>query len=141
FWTGLIAATILLFKINIGVFALIAIALVVSLHLAGWPRARFSGLLILAASAFGVMLFFSTPSYSGKYFALTYLAALGTTVGVAIELSGHRQIRTASVPWLAAGFVVCSSVGFGVALAWGTTPRALFDNLVLGSLNLARAYH
>jgi hypothetical protein len=141
FWTGLIAAIIFLFKINIGVFALIAIALLVSLHLVGWPRAVFSGLMILAASAFGMLLFFSTPSYSEKYFALTYLASLGTTVGAAINLSAHRQIRTACVPWLAAGFVVCSCIGLGVTLGLGTTPRALFDNLVLGSIRLARAYH
>jgi hypothetical protein len=69
------------------------------------------------------------------------LASLGTTVGAAINLSAHRPIRTACVPWLAAGFVVCSCIGLGVTLWLGTTPRALFDNLVLGSIRLARAYH
>ena len=141
FWTGLVAAAILLVKINIGMFSIIGIALVLSLHVAGWLRSAFSGLLILAAGALGIMLYFSTPSHSEKLFAGVYLASLGTIVVAAMSLSAARRIRPACLPWLAAGFGVCLCVGIGVTLGLGTTPLALFDKLILAPLHLAKTYH
>jgi hypothetical protein len=141
FLTGSVAAAILLFKINIGIFSLIAISLMLSLHLPGWARSVLSGLLILAASALGIMLYFSTPSMSEKYFALAYLVSLGAIVMAVINLSADREIRRACLPWLAAGFAVSACAVLGVTLGFGTTPRALFDNLVLAPLHLAKTYH
>jgi hypothetical protein len=130
-----------LFKINIGIFSLIAISLMLSLHLAGWARSVLSGLLILAASVLSIMLYFSTPSMSGKYFALAYLVSLGAIVIAVINLSADREIRRACLPWLAAGFAVSVCAVLGVTLGFGATPRALFDNLVLAALHLAKTYH
>jgi hypothetical protein len=141
FWTGLIAAAILLFKVNIGIFVFIAIALLVSLHVMGWPRIVFSTLVILAATTLGIILYASTPANSEKCFAAAYLASLATTVGAAISQSAHRQIRAACVPWLAVGFGLCLCVGLGVTLALGTTPLALFEDLIVAPSHLARSYH
>jgi hypothetical protein len=141
FWTGMIVAAILLFKLNIGIFSLVAIVLMLSMHLAGWSRVVFSGLSILGASALGIMLFFSTPSYSDKYFALAYVTSLGTTIVAVIRLSADRHIQPACIPWLAGGFGACGIVGLGVTLGSGTTLRGLFDNTIFAALKFANLFH
>ncbi|MBV8552559.1 MAG: hypothetical protein JOY54_14770 [Acidobacteriaceae bacterium] len=141
FWTGAIIGTIILFKVNIGIFVFISVALAVSLHLEGRRRTLACGLLITAAAGLGIALLLANSTRSEKYFAAVYLASLGITLGVAMKQPTKHQPSLVNLRRLAAGLGICLCFGVVLTLTYGTTPRALFRGLVTGPAMFVRSYH
>jgi hypothetical protein len=138
---GILLGAVLLFKINIGIFLCVGVALAIGLHMKGWMRIVFCGLPLLASATFGIAILYATPFRSEAYFALAYLASLAATVGLAIRQPGLPAPRPAALVWLTAG--VCGSVSLVVALtlARGTTLSSLISDLVLFPAGFATAFH
>ena len=141
FWAGVIIAAILLFKVNIGVLVFIGFALALSFRVRGFPGNLVCALLIVAAGAVGIALFFLSPTASEKYFPLVYLASLAATIVIAISRRVKGQTSLASLNWLVAGVLVCACIVLGATLAGGTTTRALYGAYVTMPALLARNYH
>jgi hypothetical protein len=66
-WAGILLGALLLFKINIGIFLCIGVALAIGLHMKGWTRIVFCGLPLLASAVFGIAVLFITPFRSEVY--------------------------------------------------------------------------
>jgi hypothetical protein len=141
FWSGVVIGSILLFKINIGGFVCIALALAVSLHWKGRLRNSVLGVLAVAAAGLGVALFSATSAVSEKYFALVYLASLAITIGVALAHPSQEHPSKTNLMRFAAGLGLCLCLGVVLTLAFGTTLRGLFGALVTGPALLVRTYH
>ena len=141
FWAGVIIAAILLFKVNIGVLVFIGFALALSFDVRGWPRSVVPTMLIVAAGAVGIALFFLSPTTAEKFFPIVYLASLATTIGIAISPRVERESSLTGLKWLIAGVVVCVCIVLGATLAGGTTTRALYNAYVTMPALLARNYH
>jgi hypothetical protein len=129
------------FKINIGIFLCVGVALAVGLHMKGWPRMVFCGVPLLASAVFGIALLFATPFRSEVYFALAYLASLAATVGIAIRQAGLPSPRPAALVWLIAGACGCVCLVVVLTLAMGATLRSLISDLVLLSAGFATFLH
>ncbi len=144
FWMGLVIGVILMCKINIGIFVSVAIALAVSLQLRGRPRTLVGGVLMTAAAGLGLLLLCTSSVGPEKCFALAYLGSLAATVGIAIGRPVEQleqQPSLTSVRWLVAGLGICLCAGVGVTLAFGTTLRALFRDLITAPALFVRSYH
>jgi hypothetical protein len=141
FWAGVVIGAVLLFKVNIGILVFIGFALALSLRLKAWPRTLFCVLLILAAGAVGIAVFFSSPTTPHKLFALVYMASLAATLGIAIGHPVQGQLSLTSLKWLGAGLAICVCIGVAGTLAVGTTPRALYSAHITMPALLARSYH
>jgi hypothetical protein len=141
FCIGLVLGVVLLCKINVGVYVIIAVALAFGLQLGGRFRGLACGVPIAAASVLGLSLFFISRVGSEKFFALAYLASLALTVGVALGRPVQHQSVLTSLIWLAGGLGVCLCMGVGVTLASGTTVRGLFKGLITTPALFAKSYH
>ena len=130
-WAGILLGAVLLFKINIGIFLCVGVALTIGLHMKGWTRIVFCGLPLLASTAFGIALLFATPFRSEAYFAVAYLASLAATVRLAIRRPGLPAPRPAALVWLIAGACGCVCLVIVLTLAMGTTLTSLVSDLVL----------
>jgi hypothetical protein len=141
FWMGFIIGIILLCKINMGIFVLIATAVAVSLQLRGRLRHLALGGLVIAAAGLGLLLFSAASTGSEKFFAVAYLGSLAATIGIASVRPVEKQPSLTGLSWLAAGLGVCACAGVGIVLVYGTTLRALFRSLVTYPALLSRSYH
>jgi hypothetical protein len=138
--TGFLLGIVLLCKINIGIYLCVAIALAVSLQLKGRVRLWASGVAMIAAASFALLLLFKRLSGSEICFALAYLCSLFMIVGVAFfRPVAHRPIK--NLMWLVAGLGLCVCGGLCVTLASGTTLRGLFNGLFAGPAALLNSYH
>src|SRR5215472_15434826 len=131
FWTGFVIGVIFLCKINIGILVSIAILLATSLQFRGRLRILASGMLMIAAAGFSLLLLFTSSIASEKYFALAYLASLVSIVGIAFVRHTEQEASLESLNWLVAGLGTCLSAGIGVTLASGTTFGGVFRCLVM----------
>lgn len=141
FWTGILIGSILLFKINIGIFVLLAVALTISLQIKQWGGRVICGLLLLAGGCLGVMMFLQSSTPSEKLFVFAYLTSLAATVNIAIRRAAVHEFPRKAVLCFGAGIAVCLTAGLGATLALGTTPRALFEGLIAVPMVFARKYH
>ena len=141
FCTGFLIGSVFLFKINIGIYIAVAIALAGSLLLTGRLRTLTSGVLSAAAIGLGLMLLVSTSTASERYFALVYVLSLAGTVAIAIYRAGEQRPSLRNLVWVMAGFAICLFVGIGVILFYGTTTTALFRSLILYPALLISSYH
>jgi hypothetical protein len=141
FWSGVVIGSVLLFKVNVGILVFIGFVLTVSLLVKGPARRVLCVLLILAAGASGIAVFFLSPTTSHKWFALVYMVALAATLRVAIARREERQLSLTSPKWLLVGLAVCLCIGVGGTLAGGTTPQALYSAYITMPALLARNYH
>ncbi|MGH9597179.1 MAG: hypothetical protein ACRD3K_10320, partial [Edaphobacter sp.] len=126
FWSGLIIGVILLCKINMGIYAFVALALAVSLQMRGRIRLFAIGIATTAAVGLGLLLLLSVSTRSEELFVFTYLGSLTATVAFAfVRPAAHRPSLT-SLKWLVAGLGICLCAGVCITLIWGTTIAALF---------------
>jgi hypothetical protein len=140
-WAGILLGAVLLFKINIGIFLCVGMALAIGLHMKGRTRIVFCGLPLLASAVFGIGVLFATPFRSEVYFALAYLASLAATVGLAIRQAALPAPRPAALVWLIAGACGCVCLVVVVTLAMGTTLSSLISDLVLFPAGFATTVH
>src|SRR5215469_12497794 len=141
FWVGVIVGIILLCKINIGIYVSIGLGLALSLQLRGRTKVLAGGVLMIAAAALGLLLFFITSIGSEKYFALAYLVSLTMIVGTAFVRPREEQPSPTTLKWLVAGLGVCLFAGVGATLGYGTTAEALFRSLITEPAMIVRSYH
>jgi hypothetical protein len=143
FWAGLIVGVILLFKVNIGLFILIAFALAVSLQLQdGWLRTLSFLISVLVASCLPAFMILNVAeAASERLFAFVYVVSLGGIIFAASRQPRPDPVRPAALLWLSAGLILAISVGIGGVLVTGTTPRGLVDGLIFAPLLLSRMYH
>src|SRR5215469_2694128 len=141
FCTGFLIGSVFLFKINIGIYIAVAIALAGSLLLTGRLRTLTSGVLSTAAIGLGLMFLIKTSTASERYFAVVYVLALAGTVAIAIYRAGEQRPSLRNLVWVMAGFAICLFVGIGVILFYGTTTTALFRSLILYPALLISSYH
>jgi hypothetical protein len=139
-WSGFITGVILLCKINIGVYVLIALGLAVSSQLRGRTRALARGMLMIAAAGVGLLLFFTSSTGADKYFALAYLVSL-MAIGAIAFVQPLEQPPPTSLKWILIGFGICLFVGIGATLGYGTTAEALFRSLITEPVRLVKSYH
>jgi hypothetical protein len=140
-WAGILLGAVLLFKINIGIFLCVGVALAIGLHMKGRMRIVFCGLPLLASAVFGIALLFATSFRSEVFFALAYLASLAATVELAIRQAGLPSPRPAALVWLIAGACGCVSLVIVLTLAMGTTLSSLILDLVLFPARFATTLH
>jgi hypothetical protein len=138
---GFIAAIILLCKINMGIYAFVAIALAVSLNLKG--RVRFFALwtAITASIGLGLLAFLLVRTETEKLFVIAYLGSLITTAAFAYVRPSLHQTSLVGIKWLLFGLGMSLCFGVGITLAWGTTLSQLFHSLVIEPGRLAKSYH
>jgi len=143
FWAGLITGVILLFKINIGLFILIAFALAVTLQLQDGRLRTLSFLIsVLVASCLPAFMILNVAeAASEKLFVLVYVVSLVAIIFMASYQPRPDLVLPAALFWLSAGLILAISVGIGGVLATGTTPHGLVDGLILGPRLLSRMYH
>jgi hypothetical protein len=140
FSAGVVLATIVLFKINIGVLVFIAFGLAVSLQSKErWARVG-SGLLVTGAAVLGLALFVATPTGSEKWFATLYLVSVAAIVAVAMRRTSDYCLP-ASVVWISAGFASFLSIAISAALTIGITFRTLVDGTIISPFNFSRSSH
>jgi hypothetical protein len=139
-WAGIFLGAILLFKINIGIFLCVGVALAIGLHVQGWTRIVF-WLPLLASAVLGIALLIATPFRSEVYFALAYLVSLAATVGIAIRQAALPSPRPNALVWLTAGAFGCVCLVVVLALAMGTTLSALISDIVLLPGRFATTLH
>ena len=144
FWAGLMSGVILLFKINIGVFVLMALGLAITLQL---PRGRIRTLAVLTSLFIAVCLIPAFMSLSvantasERLFISVYVCSL---VAIIFAASRHHRpdpIRRAALLWLMVGVILAIGIGIGGVVALGTTGRGLLDGLIFGSLRFSQAFH
>jgi hypothetical protein len=141
-WAGILLGAILLFKINIGIFLCVGVALAIGLHVKGWTRIVLCWLPLLASAVLGIALLFATPFRSEVYFALAYLASLAATVGIAVRRQGALPSpRLVTLVCLTAGACGCVCLVVVLTLATGTTLSALISDIVLLPGRFATALH
>jgi hypothetical protein len=140
FSAGVVLATIVLFKINIGLLVFIAFGLAVSLQSKErWARVG-SGLLVTGAAVCGLALFVATPTGSEKWFATLYLVSVAATVAVAMRRTSDYCLP-AGVVWISAGFASFLSIATSAALAIGIPVRTLVDGTIISPFNFSRSSH
>jgi hypothetical protein len=141
FSAGVVLASIILFKINIGVLVFIAFGLAVSLQSKErWARVG-SGILITGAAVLGLALFVATPTGSEKMFATLYLVSVAAIVIVAMRRASDYRLPFAGVLWLSAGLAAFLSIAIAAALTIGIPFRALVDGTIISPFSFARSYH
>jgi hypothetical protein len=141
FWSGLIVGVILLCKINMGIYAFVAIALAVSLQLTGRIRLFAVGIAMTAAAGLGLLLLLSVSTRSEELFVFAYLGSLMATAAFAFTRPAVHRPSLTSLKWLLVGFGMCLGAGVGITLTWGTTIGALFLSLVIEPALLVKSYH
>ena len=143
FWAGLITGVILLFKINIGLFILIAFALAVTLQLQDGRLRTLSFLIsVLVASCLPAFMILNVAeAASEKLFVFVYVVSLVAIIFTASHQPRPDPVRPAALLWLSAGLILAISVGIGGVLATGTTPHGVVDGLIISPRLLSRMYH
>jgi hypothetical protein len=131
---GAIVAALLLVKVNVGLFAAIAVAFAWA---AGLPQARrriLLPLMAVAMTAFPPILMAGllTQDWVLEFAALAALSA--AAVGVACVAAGPRIDMPPPGKWLAAGAAVTALACLGVAAAGGTRLVDLWNGLVLTAI-------
>ena len=133
---GALAAALLLTKINVGVYAIVSIAFAaVMAGPALGRRALLRALVIAALIAVGplVMLHTLSTTWTEHYAVLVALSAaalalaatpLSVSVAALAETSGWAA-------WLLRGFGICAALVLGIIFALGSTPHAVFEQIVL----------
>ncbi len=127
---GALAAALLLTKINVGAYVIVAIGF--ATVMAGTSLVRHALLRWLAVAAFVligpvVMANKLNTSWARSYALLAVLATLAL-VFVALPRDGDAAVRDESVDWLmwlVGGFIGCAVVVLVILFALGTTPSAL----------------
>jgi len=144
FWVGLIAGTILLFKINIGVYVLIACALLASLQLADvrWRNGSLGVTFLAASGLAAAMTLERVRGRDERWFVLVYICSLAAVLLTAWQRRPRPDpLRPAAVVWFSIGLATAVSFGIAAILATGTSVMGLWEGLVLGPLRLTRGYH
>jgi hypothetical protein len=132
---GALTAALLLTKINVGAYAVIAVgfAAVMAVPVLAERRA----LRALAVVAFvgvgpAVMLMTISQQWTQYFVVLTLASTIALVFVVEPNLSNDsdRQTLRSWPLWLIVGFAACFVAVLGVIFALGTTPRALWDSVV-----------
>src|SRR5262249_5786498 len=135
-WAGILLGAVLLFKINIGIFLCVGVALAIGLHMKGWIRIVFCGLPLLASAVFGIALL-ATPFQPALFSAPAALASRAATGGFAIRRAALPAPRPAALVWLIAGLCGCVCLVVVLTLGMGTTFSSLILDLVFVSTRFA----
>ena len=131
---GAIVAGLFLIKVNVGLFAAIAVAFAWTAGLPQ-PRKRFLLPLMAAAmTAFPFVLMAGLLSQDWVFEFATLAALSAAAVGVACVASGPRLDMPPPGIWLAAGGIVTTIACLSVAVAGGTRLQDLWNGLVVTAI-------
>ena len=137
---GAIVAAACLVKINVGVFAGLAVAFAFAASLTG--RWRFLLLVVaghlLVAVPFGLM-----AGMLGQEWVIEYALVVGLAAYALWIVVGYGPRLSPSPPalgWLSAGALIFAVACLGIAIVGGTHPGDLFGALVLGPARLPQVY-
>ncbi|MGN6586668.1 MAG: hypothetical protein ACTHKT_04235 [Solirubrobacterales bacterium] len=138
---GAACAALLLVKVNIGVFALTALALacVVSYPILGRRR----GVRLLVEVGFVALPFLVTMSKLGEGWARHYAVHVAiAALCVVVVLRARRPVQRSreELAWLVGGFLVTAFVICLAIVAAGTSPSGLVEGVVLQPLHLADVF-
>jgi hypothetical protein len=139
---GALGAALLLVKINVGVFALLALFVACALT---FPRlARHRLLVGLAVAAFvaapAALLAPSLDELWGQRYAI-HITAGALTVAIALLRQGAAErLGTTGIGWLAGSAAVTALLICGAILLGGTSLTALVDGILIHPLNQANAF-
>ena len=136
---GALPAALLLIKVNIGIFAILAAGLSLSFHVRGNWLSKIFGASFVAASLF--LPFALMRHQLADAQALVYCVLLIASVG-ALSLILFRSNRTISITSRDSGIVVISFVLTFAAIvlvttAQGSSPRSMLDRLVLNHVRIS----
>ena len=136
---GALPAALLLIKVNIGIFAILAAGLSLSFHVRGNWLSKIFGASFVAASLF--LPFALMRHQLADTQALVYCVLLIAAVG-ALSLIIFRSNRTISITSRDSGIVVISFVLTFAAIvlvttAQGSSPRSMLDRLVLNHVRIS----
>ena len=133
---GALAAALLLTKINVGVYAIVAIGF--ATIIAGGSLVRYDALRWLAAAAFvlvgpAVMANKLNTGWVRDYAVLVLLSTLSLVfVALPRETRGVPPDESPRwLRWLIGGFAGCVVIVLAIVFALGSSPRALFDQIVV----------
>jgi hypothetical protein len=136
---GALPAALLLVKVNIGIFAILAAGLSLSFHVREKRFSKIFGAVFLAASLF--LPFALTRHQLGDPQALVYCALLTASIGALGQVL-FRSNKIISVTSRDCGIVVLSFVltfamGVLVSIARGSSLQSMWERLVLGHLRIS----
>jgi hypothetical protein len=133
---GALAAALLLTKINVGIYAIVAIGF--ATVVAGGSLVRLIPLRWLAVAAFVLVGPVVMASKLNTAWARSYalLALLSTLSLVFVALPRERDSASADespqwLPWLIGGFTACLVIVLAIIFALGSTPGALINQTVV----------
>ena len=140
--TGALVAAVVLTKINLGVFAIVAVgfACVVAIG----PLARNLPLRLLCAAGLGVLPFLLMKSSLDQPWVQRFaIAASLGGLGLAVATAGTRpdaDRRVSDIAWLCAGGLVTAVAALAGGLATGSSPAGLFSGILLDPLQQPNAF-
>ena len=134
---GAMPAALLLVKVNIGIFAILAVALALSFHV---PQGRLVTLVrVLAGAASLVLPALLMRAHLGDSREIAYCAAI--TAGVAALLTGAIEpvplFSYRDCVFVALSFLCACGIVFGILFAEGVAPATLLTSLVLSHLHMS----
>ena len=136
---GVIAAFLLLTKVNVGVLFILSLAGWFSAHSLRWTRPAMPGIFVAAGLSACAAMLMRTLLWDG--WVATYLALFaGAALPLMLSSQPSGTVPRAVAGWFAIGLTAAALGVVSAVMARGTTPHGLIDGMLLEPLRHAASY-